>query len=179
MKDFQFKVVRGFTPLKPSQLARNEGDQVLDFNKSPKDKSNMSRYVFGGFTRCLYPLQKFASEAERILATIVDRDADKWFKPVSGQFDLFYRVKDRADQHEYQPDFVAENGKVIYMLEPKASNKLDDPEILAKKSAAEQWCQVASKHATRTGSKPWQYALIPHDAILPNMTLDGLMRRFG
>ena len=177
---YDHKVVRGFTPLKPSQLAKIEGDQVLDFNKSPKDKSNMSRYVFGGFSRCLYPLQKFASEAERILATILDRDTAKWFKPVSGQFQLFYRFfKNGIDQHEYQPDFVAEADKAIFMLEPKASNKLDDPEVLAKQAAAETWCSLASEHTTNTDGKPWKYVLLPHDTILPNMTLAGLVKRFG
>ena len=180
LEKYVHKVVRGFTPLKPSQLAKNEGDKVLDFNKSPKDKSNMSRYVFGGFERCLYPLQKFASESERILATILDRDTAKWFKPVSGQFQLFYRFfKDGIDQHEYQPDFVAETDRAIFMLEPKASNKLDAPEVLAKKAAAERWCSLASEHTASCGGKPWKYVLIPHDAILPNMTLAGLVKRFG
>ena len=31
----------------------------------------------------------------------------------------------------------------------------------------------------RTGGKPWQYVLIPHDAIAENATLDGLARRFA
>jgi len=40
---------------------------------SPADKSNMAKYLFGGFQRCLYPVQKFDSDAERRLALISTR----------------------------------------------------------------------------------------------------------
>ena len=35
-------------------------------------------------------MQKFHSEAERKLATILERDTAKWFKPAKGQFQIFY-----------------------------------------------------------------------------------------
>jgi hypothetical protein len=44
----------------------------------------------------------------------------------------------------------------------------------AKKDAAVQWCNHATRHAVNNGSKPWQYLLIPHDAITENMTIAGL-----
>ncbi|HNH53060.1 MAG TPA: hypothetical protein PLL07_11640 [Nitrosomonas sp.] len=132
----------------------------------------MSKYVFGGFTRCLYPIQKFDSEAERVLATILDRDAIKWFKPAKGQFQIFY--KQGADHSEYQPDFVAEANDTIYMLEPKASNQMTDPIVIAKMEAAIKWCKNASDYAMVNGGKPWRYVLIPHNAIAQNMTLEGL-----
>lgn len=72
----------------------------MDHRVSPDDKSNMAKYLFGGFSRCLYPIQKFASDAERKLAAILDRDAEKWFKPAKGQFQLYY--KHGADHPEYQ-----------------------------------------------------------------------------
>ena len=65
------------------------------------------------------------------------------------------------------------------MLEPKASNQLDDPIVLAKKESAVEWCRNASEHATSYGGKPWRYLLIPHDKIAENITLDGLVDRFG
>ena len=65
------------------------------------------------------------------------------------------------------------------MLEPKASNQLDDPVILAKKESAIKWCRNASEHAASHHGKPWRYVLIPHDAIADNMTLGGLAARYG
>ena len=116
-------------------------------------------------------MQKFVSDAERKLAVILEREASKWFKPAKGQFQIFYRQG--ADHLEYQPDFVAETTDTIYMLEPKASNQLDDTVVLAKKEVAIKWCANASKHAESYGGKPWQYVLIPHDAIMENMTIKG------
>jgi type III restriction enzyme len=137
----------------------------------------MASYRFGGFTRCLYSEQKFASDSERQLAVILEREAEKWFKPARGQFQIYYRWG--SEQPEYQPDFVAEMADAIYMLEPKAANQMTDAEVLAKKEAAVTWCMHASDHVATFGGKPWRYALIPHDSIAENATVDGLMRRFG
>jgi type III restriction enzyme len=137
----------------------------------------MARYLFGGFQRCLYPVQKFDSDSERKLAVILERDSLKWFKPAKGQFQIYYH--NGADHPEYQPDFVAETVDKIYMLEPKKRTELEDHVVLAKKEAAVQWCANASAHAASCGGKPWRYVLIPHDEIVENMTLAGLAERFG
>jgi type III restriction enzyme len=108
------------------------------------------------------------------LAVILERDALKWFKPAKGQFQIYYRSG--ADHPEYQPDFVAETASTIYMLEPKAKNEMEDPVVLAKKEVAVQWCQRASDYNANHGGKPWKYALIPHDSITENMTLEGLAK---
>jgi type III restriction enzyme len=74
----------------PSAYTAAAGEQPLDFRTSPVDRSNMAKYLFGGFNRCLYPVQKFQSEAERKLAVILEREALKWFKPAKGQFQIYY-----------------------------------------------------------------------------------------
>ncbi|OGT34888.1 MAG: type III restriction endonuclease subunit R [Gammaproteobacteria bacterium RBG_16_51_14] len=174
--DYEVVVSKGYVELKPSAYTYSVNEPTADYRVSPDDKSNMSKYVFGGFKNCLYPVQKFASEAERVLAVILERDAQKWFKPAKGQFLIFY--KQGADHPEYQPDFVAETNDAIYMLEPKASNQMADPIVLAKKEAAIRWCKNASDYAIANGGKPWRYVLIPHNAIAVNMTLDGLAGQF-
>lgn len=175
--DYEVVITRGFTALRPSAYTAAAGEQPLDFRTSPTDKSNMSKYLFGGFSRCLYPVQKFQSDSERKLAVILEREALKWFKPAKGQFQIYYKWG--ADNPEYQPDFVAETGDRIFMLEPKASNQMTDGEVLAKKEVAVRWCQQASAHARNYGGKPWTYVLIPHDAIAENMTLEGLAKQYG
>jgi type III restriction enzyme len=173
--DYEVVVTRGFTALRPSAYTAAVNEKPLDFRTSPADKSNMSKYLFGGFARCLYPVQKFQSDAERKLAGILEREALKWFKPAKGQFQIYY--KSGADTPEYQPDFVAETNGRIFMLEPKASNQMTDPDVLAKRDVAMTWCKQASDHARGHGGKPWTYVLIPHDAIAENMTLEGLAKR--
>ncbi len=174
---YEVKVSKGFTELKESAYSYSVTEPPADYRVSPEDKSNMSKFLFGGFERCLYPVQKFDSEAERKLALILDRDSLKWLKPAKGQFQIFYRH--RADHLEYQPDFVAETVDTIFMLEPKASNQMEDPIVLAKKEAAVQWCAHATCHAQGYSGKPWRYALIPHNEIAANVTLDALAARFG
>ena len=170
----QYEVVisKGFTELKSSAYTAYAADDPLDFKISPKDKSNMSKYLFGGFKKCLYPVQKFDAEGERVLSIILERESEKWFKPARGQFQIFYRYG--SDHPEYQPDFVAETVDAIYMLEPKAKNNMSDPDVLAKKEAAEKWCKNASDHTAKHGGKPWHYLLIPHDTIAENMSINML-----
>ena len=150
---------------------------MLNYRQPPADKSNMAKYLFGGFKRCLFPVQKFQSDTERKLAVILEREALKWFKPAKGQFQIIYKFG--ADNPEYQPDFVAETADAIYMLEPKAKKEMADPDVIAKKDAAVKWCQHASDHAATYHGKQWKYLLIPHDAIADNMTVDGLVKLFA
>lgn len=174
---YEVKISKGFAELKPSAYSYAVKDPPANYRVAPADKSNMSRYLFGGFERCLYPLQKFESDAERKLAVILEREAAKWFRPARGQFQIYYR--DGAEHREYQPDFVAETDAAVYMLEPKMRKEMTDTVVLAKKAAALRWCANASVHALAHGGKPWRYLLIPHDAIAENMTLGGLARQFG
>ena len=175
--DYEVKISKGFTELKPSAYTCVAQEAPADYRVAPADKSNMAKYLFGGFNRCLYSVQKFDSDAERKLAAILERDAVKWFRPAKSQFQIFYRQG--ADHLEYQPDFVAETNDAIYMLEPKMNTELEEPAVVAKKDAAIQWCANASDHTAHHGGKPWRYVLIPHDEIAGNITLASLAARFG
>lgn len=174
---YEVKINKGFSELKPSAYTASASEPVLDYRQPPADKSNMAKYLFGGFKRCLYPVQKFQSDTERKLSLILEREATKWFKPAKGQFQIYY--KSGADHPEYQPDFVAETDATIYMLEPKARNEMTNPEVIAKKEVAVKWCKQASDHAKTYQGKPWKYLLIPHDIIADNMTLSGLAAHAG
>lgn len=169
-------VSSGFSPLKESAYSALAGQEIHNFRISPSDKTNMPKYIFGGFERCLYQVQKFDSDSERQLSVILDRESIKWFRPARGQFQIYYRSG--VGEQEYQPDFVAEAATCIYMLEPKAKNQMEAPDVLAKKEAALRWCENASNHAKTYGGKPWVYLLLPHDVIAENMTLDGFKRYF-
>ncbi|MBO1066657.1 MULTISPECIES: DEAD/DEAH box helicase family protein [Nostocales] len=173
--EYKYEISKGFTSLKESAYTTNT-KHYLDYRTSPPDKSNMSKYLFTGFSKCLYTEQKFESEAERVLSIILERDAIKWFKPARGQFQIYYKWD--GNYLEYQPDFVAETAEIIYMLEPKNRDEIDSPQVVAKKDVAVKWCQNASNYMLQHNGKPWVYVLIPHDAIAQNMTLKGLGDRF-
>jgi type III restriction enzyme len=173
---YEVKVNKGFTELKESAYTARADEPVHDFRQTVEDKSRIAQIVFGGFQRCLYPLQKFQSDSERKLAVILDREALKWFKPAKGQFQIYYKAG--TEQPEYVPDFVAETETCIYMLEAKARNEMTDGDVQAKKDAATAWCCHAGNHATSNGGTAWKYLLVPHDAIAANMTLAGLASQF-
>ena len=172
---YETKVNGGFSEIKP--VTYTQSIPTMNFRVSPPDKSNMPRYLFDGFARCLHPVQKFQSDPERVLAVILDRDSRKWFRPAAGQFQINYRLG--SNYHNYQPDFVAELDDRIVMLEPKARNQMEDPDVQAKRDAAVAWCKRASDYEVVSGGKPWSYALIPHDAIQENWGLVGLLDRWS
>jgi type III restriction enzyme len=160
---YEVTVSRGFTQLKSCNYTASEKHPVRNYRETVEDKSRIKQMLFGGFAKCLYPLQKFDSDTERRFAVILERDAEKWFRPVKGQFQIYYRFG--AEQPEYVPDFVAETDETIYMVETKARSDMQDPEVQAKAEAAAQWCEHASDYSTRYEGKPWVYLLIPHDEI--------------
>jgi type III restriction enzyme len=174
--EYHHEVRQGFTELKESAYTALR-EAPLDYRVPPADKSNMARYLFGGFAKCLTTVTKFHSDSERKLAVILERESLKWLRPAKGQFQMFYRSGN--DHLEYQPDFVAETANLILMLEPKMATQMQDKDVLAKRDVAVQWCGWASKHARSYNGKPWQYLLIPHDAIVENMTLDFLAKQYS
>jgi type III restriction enzyme len=153
--EYHHEVRQGFTELKKSAFT-TLNEPPLDYRISPSDKSNMARYLFGGFSKCLSAYTKFHSDTERKLAVILERESLKWLRPAKGQFQMLYTSGN--DQLEYQPDFVAEMDDCIAMLESKMASQMMDEDVLAKRDVAVQWCGWASEHAHTYGGKPWRYS---------------------
>ena len=171
---YEVKVSRGFSALKPCHYTVNAGEPVHPVRETPKDVSRIRQMLFGDFQKCLYPLQKFDSDTERRFAVILERDAQKWFRPVKGQFQIYYQLG--AVQAEYIPDFVAETDDAILMVETKKRDELKSDEVQAKATAAARWCQQASDYAASVGGKPWHYLLLPHDEITEALRLRDFLR---
>lgn len=160
---YEVKVSRGFTELKPCNYTVAANQSVHSVRETVTETSRIKQMLFGSFTRCLYPLQKFDSDTERRFAVILERDALKWLKPAKGQFQIFYKLG--AEQPEYVPDFVVETDSCILLAETKAANDLETQEVKAKAAAAAQWAKHASDYAQSVGGKPWKYLLIPHSEV--------------
>lgn len=173
---YEVKVIKGFAELKQCAFNASADKTVLNFKLPVEDRSKIGSMLFGGFEKSLYPYCKFDSDTERRLSVIIDRDSLKWFRPLKGQFHIYYKTGGQS--HEYQPDFVAETKNSIYLIEAKARNEMEAPEVLAKKDAAKLYCERATEHSKSIGGKPWKYLLIPHDVIADNMSLEGFERMF-
>lgn len=163
------EVSRGFTSLKESTYTVGANQQVRDYRDTVDEPSRIKQMVFGKFAKCLYPLQKFDSDTERRFAVILERDADKWFKPAKGQFQIFYKLG--VEQPEYVPDFVVETAHHLLICETKARNDMATSEVNTKADAGALWCRHASEHALKIGAKPWTYLLIPHDQVTEDKRL--------
>ncbi|WP_020564317.1 DEAD/DEAH box helicase family protein [Methylosarcina fibrata] len=189
--EYEVKVSRGFTELKPCNYTATAGRAAIapgdsavfspslgiavrHFRETVTETGRIKQMLFGGFERCLYPLQKFDSDTERRFAVILERDARKWFKPAKGQFQIYYKLG--TEQPEYIPDFVADTDTQIFMVETKAKGDIDSQEVQAKAAAAARWCRHASDYAAETGTKPWTYLLLPHDEIVESKRLADFQR---
>jgi type III restriction enzyme len=84
--------------------------------------------------------------------------------PVPNQFRIYWG----NDAHLYEPDFIVETSDIIYMIETKAENDINNEDVQEKKKSAMEYCSIVSKDT----SKPWQYILIPHNAISRTMQFD-------
>ena len=170
----EVQVSRGFTELKPCNYTAVAGQTAHHYRETVTELGKIKQMLFGGFVRCLYPLQKFDSDTERRFAVNLERDTLKWFKPAKGQFQIYYKLG--TEQPEYIPDFVAETDSTIFMVETKARTDINTQEVQAKAAAAMRWCRHASDHAATVGAKPWKYLLIPHDEIVESKRLIDFQR---
>jgi type III restriction enzyme len=174
---YEVEVRSGFTPLKQCAYTVAAGQAVHSYRDTVSDKGKIKQLLFGGFSKCLYPVQKFDSDTERRFAVILERDAQKWFKPAKGQFKIYY--KDGAEHPEYVPDFVAETDDCVLMVETKSQAEIADTKVRAKTDAAVKWCGNAGDYLLKNGGKIWKYLLIPHDEVKENFQLVDYVRKFG
>ncbi|MBS1943368.1 MAG: DEAD/DEAH box helicase family protein [Bacteroidetes bacterium] len=172
--EYEVQVSRGFTELKPCNYTATAGQTAHHFRETVAETSRIKQMLFGGFVRCLYPLQKFDSDTERRFAIILERDASKWLKPAKGQFQIFYKLG--IEQPEYIPDFVAETDSTIFMVETKARGDINTQEVQAKAAAAVQWSKHASNFTASVGGKPWKYLLVSHDEVNESRRLTDFLR---
>ena len=173
---YEVEVRSGFTPLKTCAYTITAAQAVCSYRDTITDKAKIKQVLFGGFSQCLYPVQKFDSDTERRFAIILERDALRWFKPAKGQFNIYYR--DGVEHPEYIPDFVAETAEGVLMIETKSQADMTHAKVLAKAEAAKTWCQNASDYLLKNGGKAWQYLLIPHDEVKENFKLVDYVKRF-
>jgi type III restriction enzyme len=96
---------RGFESLKDVPFTAIDKQAARDLREPPEPLHDIPKMLFTGFSRCLYPIQKFGSDPERRFAILLEDEKKdlKWFKPARDQFRIYYR----GDQ-TYEPDFVVE-----------------------------------------------------------------------
>lgn len=131
--------------------------------------------LFDGIKKGVFSSAKFDSEPELILAKVLegDNDVQNWLRPAPQEFNITY-----DHGHSYEPDFVVETDAMIYLVEVKGEDKLNAPDVIAKKKRAVQYCVVASRWGQANGYKNWQYLFIPSKEVKINSSFMQLAKRF-
>ncbi len=169
--EYEVTVSKGFQTLTSSMAAMQTDQAILPFRAPVEERLLIRGMLFGGFSKCLYPAQKFDSDTERRFAIILEDETSvlKWLKPPKDVLKIYY-----YQEEAYQPDFVVETSTARYLCEPKRASEMTDEVVLLKAKAATLWCQ----HATSVSDKPWHYVLIPHDDIEHSATFSSLVHRY-
>ena len=139
-------------------------------------RGNIRSVLFTGIKKGVFAEAKFDSkDGELTLARVLERDPDvlNWLRPSPQEFNITYN-----NGHNYEPDFVVETESMIYLVEVKGEDKLKDPDVLAKKERAIQYCATASRWAKANGYKEWRHLFIPAKQVLPSSTFKQLAARF-
>lgn len=138
---------------------------------------NIQSVLFEGIKRGVFSTAKFDSRPELLLARILETesaDVQNWLRPAPQEFNITYN-----HGHNYEPDFVVETEDTIYLVEVKGEDKLNDPDVIAKKKRGIQYCEVASRWGKANGYKKWRYLFIPSKQVMPNSSFMQLAKRFG
>ena len=160
----------------PWNYSKEKDDEILHFRETVSAKL-LSSKVFSGFAKSCHDKYKFDSIPEKRFAEIIENSEDviKWIRPASKQFNIWYN----NNSDRYVPDFVAETADIIYLIEIKAENELDDKIVKMKEEAAINYCKNATEINKARKEKAWKYAIIPHDKTDTNMTFKKLVTEFG
>lgn len=168
--------VEPYSLVLPWNYSKEKDDEILNFRETVSAKL-LSSKVFNGFSKSCHDKYKFDSIPEKRFAEIIENSDDviKWLRPASKQFNIWYN----NNSDRYVPDFVAETADIIYLIEIKAENELDDKIVKMKEEAAINYCKNATEINKARKEKAWKYAIIPHDKTDTNMTFKKLVTEFG
>lgn len=161
-----------FTGIAKQHLTEVLGYGRMDFRDSIQPKF-VTKFIYTGFLKSYYTECKFDSKTELDFANVLEADpkVTRWLRPASSQFNIYWSNGSRR----YDPDFVVETDKVIYMVETKAAKDVTADDVQAKKRAAETYCENASEYTKANGGKPWKYVLLAHDKVDRTSSFDYLV----
>lgn len=138
-------------------------------------QGNIINNLFINIKKGVYDKTKFHSEPELNFARLLEYDSDviRWLRPHKEEFNLFYNRNRR-----YEPDFVVETKEIIYLVEIKGEDRLNDADVIAKKERAIQYCKVSSEWARDNNYKEWRYLFIPSQAIKSSVSFNFLREKY-
>lgn len=138
-------------------------------------ESNIRNILFENVNKGVFSQVKFDSNPELLFARILEHsdEVQKWLRPNINDFNITYN-----NGRHYIPDFVVETSNKIYLVEVKGEDKINHPDVIAKKHRAVRYCEVVTRWGKANGYKPWEYTFIPSMKIKENSTFSILVNQF-
>lgn len=173
---FQVPIIYPFDRIIEHNYSKEVSDSIYDFKETITPTNSIPQKVFSGFKKACHKLYKFDSKTEKDFSIILENDNDvlKWLRPAQGQFRIYWDHNSR----QYNPDFVVETRDTIYMAETKKETDIDTADVQEKSLSALHYCEYATEYTKENNGKPWQYILIPHNAVILSMSFENLAKRF-
>ncbi len=168
-QQFEVRLKRKISPILKQGYTKYKEDKILNCN-TPIDGSMLSS-GFNGYLKSYFNINFFDSVPEQIFAIILEisDEVTKWLRPAFRQFNIRWN-----GSHLYEPDFICETNDYIYMVEIKAQNQLFNPEVIAKKKSALEYCKNVNNLNIK-GQKKWKYVIINSENISRNKTFLSLI----
>jgi type III restriction enzyme len=173
---YEKPVMMSFTRIEEHNFEKYRTDAIYHYTETIVPTSAIPTKVFTGFKKACHDRYKFDSKTEKDLAVILEAEKEviKWLRPASRQFRIYWNHNLR----QYHPDFVVEASGTIYMVETKKEVDIASADVQEKSKAALEYCKNATEFTTSNGGKPWKYLLIPHNAVMMNMSFATLARQY-
>ena len=158
----------------PTQFNYNIKKNIFENYDSDRD-GNIKSVLFDGIKKGIFENTKFDSVPELTLAKILEKETFviNWLRPARDEFNITYNHGNR-----YEPDFVVESDQMIYLVEVKADNQLEDEEVIEKKKKAIHYCKIVSEWAKVNNKKEWRYVFIPASKIQTNSSFENLVKMY-
>ncbi len=174
--EYEDTKVYPFVQIESHNFEKLTDDRIHDFKETINPTSSIPSKVFVGFQKACHLKYKFDSKTEKDFSMLLEEDGQvlKWMRPARNQFTILYA----RNTKRYEPDFVVETESVIFMVETKSQRDMGTEDVAKKTEAALTYCSNATTFTTSNGGKPWKYLLIPHDAVMHNMSFDGLASKY-
>ena len=165
--------VKSFTKIEEWNFTTLKNAGQKDYRDDSFPAMQVPKFVFRGFEKSCHFEYKFDSRTEQTLSYILENDKEvlKWLRPAPNQFRIYWLHNSKI----YEPDFVAETEDCIYLIEPKAANEVNSPDVQAKAQAALKYCKYATEYTAEYGGKQWKYVLIPHDQVTKTSSFKGVV----
>ncbi|MBP5715788.1 MAG: DEAD/DEAH box helicase family protein [Bacteroidales bacterium] len=115
------------------------------------------------YARLGYPSNRGKLEKEFMQFVDNDAEVERFLKINESQhgFAIIYYIRQDGLLATYHPDFIVATAQKVYLIETKASDQVEDKNVLQKRKAATEWVnKINTLPADDRMNREWEYVLL-------------------